>query len=325
MKQFQGDRGKCSPLALRESGQIVNLSAPIGEVARSAEGEVSRRDKKFEFCHSIKSYVLGRNAQPTLCHPELDSGSKKQMLKQVQHDKNKKAAFTLAEVLITIGIIGVVSAMTIPNLIQKNQKRIIEANIKEDYSIIQQVIRQNEANDIDIVSEFKDLDTQFLKTWFETYFAPYMKYNRICYDTAGCWQDRGPNKALSGVSVAYDYGAKGIGDSIITVKLNNGSNLNFNVWGGENWKRFGVRNSKPLTIFIDANGDSPPNVFGKDIYVMVYTAETGLVYAGYHKTDSEINQNCSKNATGNYAGFWCLMRIKNHGWQILDEVWKIKT
>ncbi|MBQ8460456.1 hypothetical protein IJ541_10200, partial [bacterium] len=45
-------RGKCNSLAQRESGQTVNLSAPMGEVARSTEGEISRRDKKFEFCHS---------------------------------------------------------------------------------------------------------------------------------------------------------------------------------------------------------------------------------------------------------------------------------
>ncbi|MBQ8459551.1 prepilin-type N-terminal cleavage/methylation domain-containing protein [bacterium] len=80
-------------------------------MARSAVGEVSRRD-------SIKSFVLGRYAQLTLCHPELVSGSKKQMLKPVQNDKNKKAAFTLAEVLITIGVIGVVAAMTMPTLIR---------------------------------------------------------------------------------------------------------------------------------------------------------------------------------------------------------------
>ncbi|MBQ8459541.1 type II secretion system protein [bacterium] len=285
-RQIKDDRGKNDSLVQGESGQTVNLSAPMGEVARSAEGEVSRR-----------------------------------------------VAFTLAEILITIGIIGVVAAMTIPTLIQKNQKRIIEASIKEDYSIIQQVIRQNEANDIDIVSEFKDGDTQFLKTWFETYFAPYMKYNRVCYNKAGCWQNRGLNKALSGISVHIDRGTIGVGENIITVKLNNGSNLNFDVWATTNsitnvnaWNYFGIRTNSPvLTIYIDANGDSPPNVFGKDIYVMAYAPETGLVYAGYHRTDSEINKNCSKNATGSNAGFYCLMRIKNHGWQILDEVWRIKT
>ena len=59
-----------------------------------------------------------------------------------------KFGFTLAEVLITLGIIGVVAAMTIPTLISKNQKRVIEAKLKEDYSIIQQVIKSNEEGNL---------------------------------------------------------------------------------------------------------------------------------------------------------------------------------
>ena len=35
----------------------------------------------------------------------------------------KISAFTLAEVLVTLGIIGVVSAMTIPTLMQNHQKK----------------------------------------------------------------------------------------------------------------------------------------------------------------------------------------------------------
>ena len=50
----------------------------------------------------------------------------------------KKLAFTLAEVLITLGIIGIVAAMTIPTLINKKQKAEIETQLKENYSIIQQ-------------------------------------------------------------------------------------------------------------------------------------------------------------------------------------------
>ena len=36
---------------------------------------------------------------------------------------NRKVAFTLAEVLITLGIIGVVAAMTMPSLIQNYQEK----------------------------------------------------------------------------------------------------------------------------------------------------------------------------------------------------------
>ncbi len=55
-----------------------------------------------------------------------------------------KKAFTLAETLITLGIIGVVAAMTIPNLMQKNFERKAIATLKETQSIISQAIRMAE-------------------------------------------------------------------------------------------------------------------------------------------------------------------------------------
>ena len=45
----------------------------------------------------------------------------------------KKAGFTLAETLITIGIIGIVAAMTIPTLMTKLKNDRESAILKEDY------------------------------------------------------------------------------------------------------------------------------------------------------------------------------------------------
>ncbi len=70
--------------------------------------------------------------------------SNKQTLKQVQGDKmrlamtRKKCAFTLAEVLITLGIIGVVAALTIPTLMQKTNDKDIVAQLSKDYSVLSQ-------------------------------------------------------------------------------------------------------------------------------------------------------------------------------------------
>lgn len=47
----------------------------------------------------------------------------------------KKSAFTLAEVLITLGIIGTVAAMTIPTLMTNYQKQVWESKLKKTYSI----------------------------------------------------------------------------------------------------------------------------------------------------------------------------------------------
>ena len=52
----------------------------------------------------------------------------------------KKLGFTLAEVLITLGIIGVVAAMTIPTLMQKTNDSEIKSSYKKMLSVLNQAI-----------------------------------------------------------------------------------------------------------------------------------------------------------------------------------------
>ncbi len=58
----------------------------------------------------------------------------------------KKNAFTLAEVLITLGIIGVVAAMTLPTLVQKHQKKVIATRLKQTYSQLYQALNMAQAD-----------------------------------------------------------------------------------------------------------------------------------------------------------------------------------
>uniref|UniRef100_UPI00402818C9 prepilin-type N-terminal cleavage/methylation domain-containing protein n=1 Tax=Candidatus Scatousia sp. TaxID=3085663 RepID=UPI00402818C9 len=55
-----------------------------------------------------------------------------------------KSAFTLAEVLITLGIIGIVAAMTMPTLIGKYKKKELANRAKVAYSILSQAIKLSE-------------------------------------------------------------------------------------------------------------------------------------------------------------------------------------
>lgn len=50
--------------------------------------------------------------------------------------KNESSAFTLAEVLITLAIIGIVAAITLPSLIQKHQEKELATRTKKLYSDI---------------------------------------------------------------------------------------------------------------------------------------------------------------------------------------------
>ena len=52
----------------------------------------------------------------------------------------KTGAFTLAEVLITLAVIGVVAAVTIPNLVKNYQTKIRDVQFKKVYSVLNQAI-----------------------------------------------------------------------------------------------------------------------------------------------------------------------------------------
>ena len=59
----------------------------------------------------------------------------------------KKFGFTLAEVLITLGIIGVVSALTMPNLIANYQKKVWVTQLKKDVNFLANNIKLLFANE----------------------------------------------------------------------------------------------------------------------------------------------------------------------------------
>ena len=63
------------------------------------------------------------------------------------HHSLKRAAFTLAEVLITLGIIGVVAALTLPTLIQNHQKQVYVTQLKKAYSTLTNAYNELAAED----------------------------------------------------------------------------------------------------------------------------------------------------------------------------------
>ena len=59
----------------------------------------------------------------------------------------KHCAFTLAEVLITLGIIGVVAAMTLPTVINQYEKKITVVKLKKAYNTLAQNITKKKTSD----------------------------------------------------------------------------------------------------------------------------------------------------------------------------------
>ena len=105
-----------------------------------------------------------------------------------------KKGFTLAEVLITLGVIGVVAALTLPTLIQNHANKVVETRLMKFYSAINQAITLAEADYGDRTywwGNFDDLDTDIKgrpvqgktnpEKWVNKYLAPYMKITKRKY------------------------------------------------------------------------------------------------------------------------------------------------
>ena len=106
--------------------------------------------------------------------------------------------FTLSEVLITLGIIGVVAALTIPTLIQNVSNRDVETKLKKFYTTINEAHKFAEAEFGNDNLWFSDTSGPILdndgnpiegsskqRIWFEKYFAKYLKIQKVEVDETG--------------------------------------------------------------------------------------------------------------------------------------------
>lgn len=227
----------------------------------------------------------------------------------MKHHRNKKA-FTLAEVLITLGIIGVVAALTIPTLIGNYKKIQTVTQLKKVYSAIQQSIQlaQNEYGDITDWDWTLNTNDFFLK-----YLALNFKVIKNCSNKKDCWNSDG-SYTLQGK--LYDNPWNNI--NYYKIQLSDGTFIAYE-----------KQNNQHVHIDIDLNGTKAPNTFGKDIFIMTLTAKdfkdsyhniskAGIYMFGHGLTAEQITSNtlgCSKKS----SGLMCGEKILMDGWEIRKD------
>lgn len=99
--------------------------------------------------------------------------------KQVKMKKHN--GFTLAEVLITLGIIGIVAALTMPMLTAHYRKRVIETRLKKFYSTINQAVELSEVKNgpkehwAKCARPYNDGSVESCEEWYNLYLKNYLK------------------------------------------------------------------------------------------------------------------------------------------------------
>ena len=101
--------------------------------------------------------------------------------KNLSNARSGKSAFTLAEALIAMAIIGVVAALTIPPLVTNYQKHVVENRLLGFYSMINQALYNyvaiNGEMDVPTLSGAESYSRNF--AWLNSHILPYIKYEKI--------------------------------------------------------------------------------------------------------------------------------------------------
>ncbi len=189
--------------------------------------------------------------------------------------KNKLQAFTMAEVLITLGIIGVVAAMTLPTLVNKAEKYILKQQFKKTYNVLQNVLMkvyEEYGTNYDCYYEVKtDGSTGQVAaqqcTLFFNHFEKVLKVNSVCVDKAyqrGCIPKYKGYDTVSkeqNPDVSDDYLKRQCPGYFENAILN--KTRAFVLSDGTIIVRY--HGNMPL-FMVDINGNKSPNKWGYDVF-----------------------------------------------------------
>ena len=255
--------------------------------------------------------------------------------------------FTLAEVLITLGIIGIVAALTMPSLIAEHRKKVLAAQAKHFYSILSQAFSNAEFHNGDAI--FWESDSE--KTIFEQYLFPELKGKLKDKDTA-YWGTNTCKEHLRTSKLSYT-----VREQMLTMSAFKGC---FQLAGGEvvfplkegvststQWEDtpdYEYRKKvKAAGLIVDVNGLKKPNESGKDIFAfMVVMKPFGKNITGCANHFSDYNDivicdfynpgiypsgygrvsSCQKGTSGLNTGITnmrCTGKLVSDGWEFTKD------
>ena len=215
-----------------------------------------------------------------------------------------RKAFTLAEVLITLGIIGIVAAMTLPTVINNTKNKEIETAFKKAYSILGQVTQNVVIEDL---GGSIDAKSSYMLT---QYFIKYYKNANLCSQGTGngCpnLSNRNMCEFMQENYKTYNGNKKStcIGNDAVTNTIDNATIY----FDSANEEEGNLVYGKIL-VAIDVNGwQKRPNKWGHDMFMFQIDNSGRLLPMGADGTSYLAKNFCSETSTDTRNGYGCTVR-----------------
>ena len=207
-------------------------------------------------------------------------------------DTTLHTAFTLAEVLITLGIIGVVAAMTMPTLINNAKNKELHSGLMKAYSVMQTVVQNIHVEEGLLLTNIQGTSSGAYKTKF-------IKFFNVADDcgTLNCYSR---TEGLPRIYKTY------------TNSTINGHYFDDGQFLTQDGMFFMIENPSTIAgdyilLSVDVNGPlKNPNRWGFDVFTFEIMSDGKLMPSGAEGTTfSNTSTYCSKTSTGQYNGIGC--------------------
>lgn len=265
---------------------------------------------------------------------------KRGILEDYMYSFKATKAFTLAEVLVTLGIIGVVSAMTLPTLVKSHQRQVYVTQLHKVYNEFSQAGESyiNSKNAI-------NLSEAGIRTnaGIQEFVQSSIKTVKNCGSTfTDCFASEYQNMNGATMTNYNDSNAScyilPTGASVCLAKSGNGGGLGIGI-GGIN----------AIDLIVDTNSKQGPNILGRDLFIMamgpdgsvvnsqyIYDGDLASCFQNYdsnthigtgvtpgrpescNEFESSLLQRCqnAKDMRTNGAGAACFAQLQKDGWQM---------
>lgn len=214
--------------------------------------------------------------------------------------------FTLAEVLITLGIIGVVAAMTLPSLVSKYKAVELETRFKKAYSALNQACIRMVFEEGYVIQKTSTVDASPFRNMLQKYIAK----STDCSD----YKCGGPyfNSRATFISWAmntYQTYTGGSGNSLWwfiddgLIRTRDGMLLYIDISEYESF-----------LVTVDINGFNAPNKWGHDLFTFMFDTNTGkLTFPKNTKWDESEDPEmygvvCDRNSSSGLNGLLCAQK-----------------